>query len=160
MVLCWVALPIFAILSIFSVRYRRLTLDSLDCMFRTLTLRKCSSGLDDKIRSDITGTFLKISPKAAKFFYKNYKVISWIVLIVLLWSFYAGVSGIVNYAKYGNCNGPDSDGFCIFDPLGQLGEEDMDILADDLGVDREMVEGCVLNHTSLEECSDHCRLGR
>lgn len=159
MVLCWVALPIFAILGIFSVRYRKLTLDSLDCILRTVTLRKCSSGLDDKIRSDVTGTFLKFSPRTARFFYRNYKIISWILVIIFLWSFYAGSVGLYNYAKYGNCNGPQSDGFCIFDPLGQLGDEEAESIAMDLGVDKEIVKGCVFNHTSIEECEAHCQLG-
>lgn len=118
MVLCLLALPIFAILGIFSVRYRKLTLDALDCLFRTITLRKCRSGLDDRIKSDLTGTILKYSPKTAKFFYKNYKIISWIILVAFLWSFYTSSIGIYNYINYGNCNGPDSTGFCMFDPAG------------------------------------------
>ena len=85
MVLCLLALPIFAILGIFSLKYRKLTKDSLECLFKTITLKKCSSGLDDKIRSDVTGTFLKYSPKTARFFYKHYKIISWIILIIFIY---------------------------------------------------------------------------
>ena len=158
MVLCWIALPVFAVLGIFSVRYRKLTLDSLDCIFRTVTLRKCNSGLDDKIRSDVTGTFLKVSPRTAKFFYKNYKIIAWILLIIFLWSFYASSVGIYNYAKYGNCNGPDSDGFCIFDPFNQLGNEEIEGLASNIGVDKSIIEGCIMNHTNIDECEVHCEL--
>lgn len=119
MVLCLLALPIFAILGIFSVKYRKLTLDALDCLFRTATLRRCKSGLDDKIKADVTGTVLKYSPKTASFFYKNYKIISWILLIIFLWSFYTSSVGVYNYINYGNCNGPESIDFCIFDPTGQ-----------------------------------------
>lgn len=113
MVLCLLALPVFAILGIFSLKYRKLTKDALDCLFRTVTLRKCTSGLDDRIRADITGTFLKFHPPTAKFFYKNYKIISWIILILFLWSIYAGGVGFYNYSKYGNCNGKDSAAFCV-----------------------------------------------
>ena len=162
MVLCWIALPVFAVLGIFSVRYRKLTLDSLDCMFRTVTLRKCSSGLDDKIRADVTGTFLKFSPRTAKFFYKNYKIISFIIMALFLVSSYFTAVGTYNYVKYGNCNGPESDGFCIFDPLGTLGDdnESLDNLASDLGIERTKLEGCLYpgNHTSIEECAKHCDL--
>jgi protein-disulfide isomerase len=118
MVLCILALPVFAILSIFSVKYRRLTVDALNCLFRTATLRKCSSGLDDRIRSDLSGKALRISPKAGRFLYKYYRVISWIILLVFIWSIYASSVGIYNYVNYGNCNGPESTGFCIFDPTG------------------------------------------
>jgi len=113
MVLCLLALPIFAILGIFSLKYRKLTKDSLECLFKTVTFRKCESGLDDRIRSDITGTFLNYSPKLAKFFYKHYKIISWIVLILFIWSIYSGGIGIYNYVTHGNCNGPNSGNFCL-----------------------------------------------
>jgi len=111
---------VFAILGIFSIKYRKLTLDALHCLFRTATLRKCESGLDDKIKADFTGRALKLSPKTARFFYKNYKIISWIVLIIFIWSIYISSVGIYNYITYGNCNGEDSNDFCIFDPLAGI----------------------------------------
>lgn len=118
MVLCLVALPIFAILGLFSLKYRKLTLDALECLFKTVTLRKCKSGLDDRIKSSVTGTILKLSPGIAKLIYKNYKIISWLILILFLWSIYSGGVGLYNYVNYGNCNGPESTGFCMYDPTG------------------------------------------
>ncbi len=118
MVLCLIALPIFAILGIFSVKYRRLVVESLECLFKTVTFQKCKSGLDDRIKSQITGKMLKFSPSAARFFYANYKIISLILLIVFIWSGWVGGVAIYNYVVYGNCNGPDSDKFCILDPTG------------------------------------------
>src|SRR3989338_8810549 len=128
MVLCLLALPVFAILSIFSFKYRRLTKDALHCLFRTVTLRKCESGLDDRIKAQITGRLLKFNQKTAGFFYKNYKIISWIVLLVFIWSFYISSVGLYNYLQYGNCNGPEDIGFCVFDPKGEyngLSETDL-----------------------------------
>lgn len=145
MVLCWIALPIFALLGIFSFKYRQLTKDSLECLFKTVTLRKCESGLDDKIRSDITATFLKYSPPTAKFFYKNYRVISWIVLIIFLWSTYMGGVGIYNYIQHGNCNGPNSNNICIINEL--------------IGGENESFQNCmVANNMTEEECRIHCGL--
>jgi len=119
MVLCWIALPVFAFLGIFSAKYRKLTKDAFECFYKTTTFRKCESGLDDKIRSDISGTFLKFSPKTAKFVYKNYKLLSWVFVIVLIWSSYVGAVGLYNYLNYGNCNGPTSNKFCLLDPTGK-----------------------------------------
>jgi len=119
MVLCIIALPVFAILGIFSVKYRKLTLDSLDCIFRTVTFRKCRSSLDDRIKSYMAGKTLKVSPVLSGVIYKNYKLISWIILIIFLWSIYGTSVGIYNYAQYGNCNGPSDTGFCMLDPTGQ-----------------------------------------
>lgn len=118
MVLCWVALPVLAILGIFSAKYRKLTRESLECLFKSVTLQRCSSGLDDRIKSRISGMLLKVSPGSARFFYKYYKVVSFILLILFLWSLYVSAVGVYNYVEYGNCNGPDSDGFCILDPTG------------------------------------------
>ena len=118
MVLCWIALPVFAFLGIFSAKYRNLTKESLECLFRTATLRKCKSGLDDRIKSDITGKLLRFSPKLGKVFYKNYKLLTWILLIIFIWSGYVGIVGFYNFVNYGNCNGPDSTGFCLLDPTG------------------------------------------
>ncbi len=118
MVLCLIALPVFAILGIFSLKYRKLAGESLDCMFRTVTFRKCRSGLDDRIKSRITGKMMKHSPRAAKFTYRNYKFLSWIVLVLFIWSAYESGIGTYNYVQYGNCNGPESTGFCMLDPTG------------------------------------------
>jgi len=113
MVLCWIALPIFAILGIFSVRYRRLAVESLKCLWLSIALRPCQSTLDEVIRSDVTGALMKKSPRAARLFYNNYKAIVAIILVVMVLSTYFTAVGVYNYAKYGNCNGLDSGAFCI-----------------------------------------------
>ena len=129
MALCLLALPIFAFLGIFSVKYRKLTRDSLDCLFKTVTLRKCTSGLDDRIKADVTGSILKYSPKLAKFTYRNYKLLSWLVIILFIWSAYYSAIGIYNYSQYGNCNPPDEVGFCMFDP--GTGVSEVEIIPED-----------------------------
>ncbi len=129
MALCLLALPIFAVLSIFSIKYGKLTKDALDCLFRTITFRKCHSGLDDKIKSDISGTLLRFSPKTAKFFYNNYKLFSWLILIIFIWSTYISAIGVYNYTQYGNCNGPEEVGFCVLDPTHETGVSEVDVHA-------------------------------
>lgn len=119
MVLCWIALPVFAILGIFSAKYRKLAVESLECLFKTATFQRCRSGLDDRIKSQITGKLLKFSPSTARFFYKNYKIFSLIILVLFVWSAWVSAVGVYNYIEYGNCNGPDSDAFCILDPTGE-----------------------------------------
>lgn len=126
MVLCWIALPFLAIMGIFSVRYRKLAVESFDCLFRNVTFRKCRSGFDERIKSDITGRLMKISPVLGRGFYRNYKIIVIIILIITILSFYFSAVGIYNYVMYGNCNGENSNGFCVIgsveDSLG-FGEE-------------------------------------
>jgi hypothetical protein len=115
--ICLIALAVFAILGIFSVSYRKLSAEAFDCVFRKLTLRKCESGLDMRLKAQITGSVLKRSPKTGIFVFRNFELISWIFTILLIASAaYTAYAGY-NYYIYGNCNGPNSDGFCIFDPL-------------------------------------------
>ena len=129
MALCIIALPVFAILGIFSLKYRRLAVESLHCLFRTATFRPCRSGLDERIKSSITGKAMRYSPRTAGFIYKHYKILSLLFLALLLLSTYWTAIGAYNYWKYGNCNGPEDTGFCMFDPTGEnskISETDVD----------------------------------
>ena len=58
MVLCFVALFVFAILGIFSAKYRLLAREALDCVVRTVTLRPCESKLDERLHSQIVAKLL------------------------------------------------------------------------------------------------------
>lgn len=58
------------------------------------------------------------SPRLAGVVYKRFEIISWVFTILMIASLYYSAAGIYNYAAYGNCNGPNSDEFCIFNPLG------------------------------------------
>ena len=55
-----------------------------------------------------------------KFLFKYFEWFSWFFLILTLVTLYFMGLGIYNYAAYGNCNGPNSNEFCIFDPLGTV----------------------------------------
>jgi len=116
--ICVIALIVFGILGIFSATHRAVAKEAFDCVFRKITFRKCETRLDVRLKSQITGKIIKLSPKSAKFIYKHFEVISWIFLILFIVSFVNVAIGGYNYYLYGNCNGPQEEGFCIFDPLG------------------------------------------
>ena len=163
MVLCWIALPVFAILGIFSVKYRKLTKDSLECLFKTATLRKCDSGLDEKIKSDITGKLMNNYPNTARVFYNHYKIISLVVVILMLASIYFSGVGVYNYIKYGNCNGENSSLFCVIGAAGGLiglGEPDTQVnLPNNSAIILEniTIEQCQKKYNmSTEECLIYC----
>ena len=117
--ICILALVVFGVLGIFSATHRKIAFEAFDCVFRKITLRKCETGLDTRLKSQITGKFLKFNPKTGRFVYKHFEVISWIFTILFFVSLAYTIVGGVNYYLYGNCNGPNSDGFCVFDPTGQ-----------------------------------------
>lgn len=116
--ICILALIVFAVLAIFSGKYRPIAKEAFDCVFRRLTLRKCTSGLDQRLKSKITGSLMHKRPRIARLLYKNFEILSWAFTIILIVSIVYSGMGIYNYAVYGNCNGPHNDDFCIFDPLG------------------------------------------
>jgi len=134
--ICFIALIVFGILGIFSATHRKIAKEAFDCVFRRVTLRKCTTGLDIKLKSQITGKFLENNPKLGTFLYRRFEIISWLFTILLVVSLiWSGVSAY-NYYEYGNCNGPsveDQEGLCLFDPTGENAEistcSDTEILA-------------------------------
>jgi hypothetical protein len=116
--ICILALVTFGIIGIFSATHRKIALEAFDCVFRRVTLRKCESGLDKRLKSQITGKLMRKNPTVARFTFKHFEMISWFFTILFIVSLvYTGIGGY-NYYLYGNCNGPNEEGFCIFDPLG------------------------------------------
>ncbi len=117
MVICIIGLVVFALAGIFSARYRRLAKEAFSCTFKKLTFRPCDTGLDTRIQAHIT-TKLMRWPSTARFVHKNFERISVLLVIIMIitfaWSGYAAAMGVGNYVKFGNCNGPDSNEFCIF----------------------------------------------
>jgi len=123
--ICFIAMIVFGILGIFSATHRKVALEAFDCVFRKLTLRKCQTGLDVRLKSSITGKLLRNNPGLGKFIYRHFQIISALFTILLFGSLiWTGISGY-NYYVYGNCNGPsveDQGGLCLFDPTGSNSE--------------------------------------
>jgi len=122
--ICLIALVVFGILGIFSVTYRKIAIEAFDCVFRRLTIRKCTSGLDKRLKGQITGKLMKKSPKFAGFTFKYFEFISWFFTIIMIISFvYAGM-GAYNFIMYGNCNGENSQEACIYNGLNNIFNND------------------------------------
>lgn len=116
--ICVIALIVFGILGIFSAKHRIIAKEAFECVFRRLTLRKCETGLDKRLKAQITGKLMKSWPRTGRQVYKHFELISWIFLIMLLVSIFFSAQGLYNVVKFGNCNGEQSSGFCIFNPDG------------------------------------------
>ena len=84
--ICLVALVVFSILGIFSVRYRKLAANAVDCVFRRITFRPCQSGMDQQLRSKLIATISKKNVNLAKFVVKRFEVISWIFTALFILS--------------------------------------------------------------------------
>lgn len=114
--ICIIALIVFAIMAIFSAKYRPLAKEAFDCVFRRLTLRKCESRLDERIKATIVAKTLPHSPRIARGLNKYFEVFSWIMVIITFVSLFFSAQAVYNYVVYNNCNGPDG-GVCVFNLL-------------------------------------------
>lgn len=117
MVVCIIALVAFAVLGIFSARYRKLAKEAASCTFKKMTFRPCDTGLDVRIKSHFTSKLIN-HPKTAKFVHNYFDGIMTVMFILMIVSLaftgYYGFKGVYNYVQFGNCNGPNSDDICIF----------------------------------------------
>ncbi|MDO8626975.1 MAG: thioredoxin domain-containing protein, partial [Candidatus Diapherotrites archaeon] len=115
MVICIIAFAIFAILGIFSAKYRELAKESFGCVFSTITLRPCTTGFDNKLKTRISVSFAKFNPAIGGFLYKNFKTLSLVFTILMIASLGYSIYSVYNLVAFGNCNGPQG-GFCAFQP--------------------------------------------
>ena len=99
--ICIIALVVFSILGIFSATHRKIAIEAFDCVFRKITLRKCQTGLDKRLKSQITSSIMRKNRNIGKFIYQNFEVISWLFTILMLVSLFFSGQGIYYYAKYG-----------------------------------------------------------
>ena len=111
MVLCFIALPVFLALSIFSAKYRALARRAMSCVLRTATLRPCDTGLDEEIKAASIAGIMKVSPAAASFVNRHIEALSVVFMLLMLLSIVFTAEGLYNYWQYGNCNGLQG-GFC------------------------------------------------
>jgi len=117
--LCFIAMFVFGVLGVFSVKYRKLAKESFICTFRLMTLRPCQSDFDQKMKVSILAGLIKF-PKFARFVNKNFKVIS-VIMVVLFFitlalSIFYTAEGLYYLATTGTCS-PEHPEYCIFTPM-------------------------------------------
>lgn len=115
MILCIVALVVFAVLGVFSVRYRQLAWEAFDCVARKVTLRPCETRLDERIRAKLIAKTMKYSPRTAALLSRHFEPLSFLFTILFFASMGYSAYGIYNLIMLGTCD-PVS-GNCIFSPL-------------------------------------------
>jgi len=118
--ICIIALAVFSVLAIFSMRYRPLAKEAFECVFLRMTFRKCTTGLDTRLKSTIVGRVMKKSPRAAKITYNYFELFSWLLVLLMIGSLFYSAYGLYNYAVHGNCNGEQATSFCIYDAAGEI----------------------------------------
>jgi hypothetical protein len=112
MVLCFVALAVFAVLAIFSARYRPLAREAFECVARMMTFRPCETGLNHRIKAKILSKVLDRSPKTAHFINTHFEAISLAFTIIFFVSLAYSVLAVYNLAVFGTCT-PENPGACV-----------------------------------------------
>ncbi|MFH1174732.1 MAG: thioredoxin domain-containing protein [archaeon] len=112
--ICLLAFIVFGILGIFSATYRKIAKEAFECVFKRITLQKCETGLDKRLKAQLTGKVMAKHAKLGGWLYKRFELLSWIFIILLFASLAYSLFAIFNFVAYGNCNGQQG-GFCILD---------------------------------------------
>jgi hypothetical protein len=110
--ICLVALFVFAVLGLFSAKYRSLAKEAFNCVFLRMTLRPCDTGFDRKMKMKLVGKLMTKNRKIAGFVFRHFEVLSWVFTLLFFASLLTFAKGTYNFAVYGSCE-PHSD-FCIF----------------------------------------------
>ncbi|MFH0864441.1 MAG: DsbA family protein [Candidatus Gottesmanbacteria bacterium] len=145
--ICVIALIIFSVLGIFSATHRALAKEALDCVFRRVTFRPCTTGFNEKIKGKVIGRLLNRSVIAARIFNKHFEIISWIFVILTVGSTFFTVKGAYNYYLYGSCNGLNQSGFCAFDPAGENNKVSQ--VATQCNLEKPTEKDLILNNVDL-----------
>lgn len=115
-IICIIALAVFSVMGIFSAKYRAYAKEAFHCFINTVRLRKCDSGLDQRIKSEIVSRLMGVSVPVAKLVNAQFELLSTIFMILMLASTVYSAIGIYNFFVFGNCNGP-AGGFCVLKDL-------------------------------------------
>src|SRR3989344_233897 len=116
MVVCLIALPILLGLSIFSATHRKLANEAIKCALNKITFRPCGRTLEQKLKKMVFGSILKYNEKAAFSVMKNFEALSVLFGVLMVLGLVGTGIGLYNFYAYGNCNGPATSAFCVFNP--------------------------------------------
>ena len=119
MVLCFIGLIVFSILGIFSAKYRKLAKEAFRCVFLKVTLRPCEGSLDTALKAETIKAFMFFPPLAAGIL-RHFEFFSSALTVIMLISLFYTAAGIYNFVMFGNCNGQDSQGFCLYGAITDL----------------------------------------
>ena len=98
--LCFLGLLVLASLALVSARYRPLAREAFDCVFRRVTLRKCTTGLDKRLKAMITGRLVASHPGAARFLHRHLEALAGLFVVLVVGSTANLGYGFYNYYRY------------------------------------------------------------
>jgi len=126
-------------MGIFSASHRQLATEAFDCVFRRVTFRKCTTGFDTKMKTRISTGLLKQNKALGGFVFKYFEGLSWVLTVLTVASLVLSVIGVYNWWAFGNCNGPNSSEFCIYNTFS--GQDPSKLSPSDIKGKPDLVSG-------------------
>ena len=101
---CISAFIIFAILGIFSARYRKLAKKAWICVARKITFRPCEIGFKEETKNIIIGKLILTRPRLARFLDRWIEIFATVFVILSIWSLLIVFQGGLNLFVYDTCS--------------------------------------------------------
>lgn len=104
---CIAAFLIFAILGLFSARYRHLARKAWGCVLKRVTFKPCDINFQEEVKSRLLGKLILRAPRVARFVDRWSGVLSFLFVAVSLWSLVLVVNSGLNLLVYDTCDRND-----------------------------------------------------
>lgn len=131
---CIATFIVFAILAIFSASFRPLAAKAWHCVLRRITFRPCDISFSEEMKGKLLGKIIFTHPKLAKFIDKWIDWISFMFVLLSIWSLLYVANAGLNLWVYDTCN-PQTAESC------SLSGEACGINQEDLGLIQSVQEG-------------------
>lgn len=100
---CIAAFIVLAIISIFSVRYRKLAKKAWDCTLRRVTFRACDTSFKEETKSKLLSHVAKRTPRLVKAADIGIEIASFALVILTIWSLLTALNAGLNLFVWGTC---------------------------------------------------------
>lgn len=101
---CIAAFIVLAIISIFSVKYRKLAKKAWNCTLRRVTFRPCDTSFKEETKSKLLSHVANKNPKLVKYADVGIEIASFLFVVLTVWSLLAVLSSGLNLFVWGTCN--------------------------------------------------------
>ncbi len=106
---CIASFIVFCILAIFSASYRPLVAKAWHCVVRRVTLRPCDISFGEEVKGRLIGRYVVSHPKFARFLNRWIDVLSFVFVLLSIWSLWSVAMTGLNLWVYDSCNPKSSE---------------------------------------------------
>lgn len=126
---CIAAFIVFGILAIFSASYRPLALQAWHCTFRRITLRPCDISFGEEMKSKLVGKLVFTHPRLAHMLSRWIEVLSFVFVILSLWSLVYTAQAGLNLWVYDTCDPRSSESCSLSGEACSVEQESLGLVA-------------------------------